>query len=80
MGYLHNLFYMGGGANLPPLRKKINISRNTLAMCLKFYTKLFLHIIHVIIQKILYTIINFADVSLFKMKSDVNFGENHEKS
>ena len=47
---------------------------------MKFYTKLFSYIIHIIIQKNLYTIIYFAYISIFKMKSDVMFGENHEKS
>ena len=48
-------------------------------MCMKFYTKLYFNILHNIIQKNIHTITYFADVSIFKMKSDVNFGENHEK-
>ena len=79
MGYFNYLLYMGGGANFPPLRKKINISRNKLAMCMKFYTKLHFNILHNIIQENIHTITYFADVSIFKMKSDVNFGENREK-
>jgi hypothetical protein len=38
---------------------------------MKFYTKLLVHIIHNIIYKYILTNIYFADVSTFKMKSDV---------